>query len=234
MRLQKYLAKAGIASRRKSETLIIEGRVSVNNKTITELGTQVDIEKDVVAFDHRTIQMKDQPIYIMLNKPTGYITSVSDEKNRKTVMNLIPIKERIYPVGRLDYHTSGLLLLTNDGRLTYRLTHPKHEVNKKYRVRVKGHPSEASLELLRKGTDLGVYKTSKAAIRTIKSGIDTTLLEVVIHEGKNRIIRRLFESIKHPVIKLKRIAIGNIMLGSLESGEYRNLNKQEVEYLNSI
>lgn len=234
IRLQKFLAEVGIASRRKSEELILAGKVKVNDQLVTELGIKIDPFKDKVKFNNKIVKYQNKDIYLMLNKPTGYITSVSDEKGRKTVIDLIDIKERIYPIGRLDYNTSGLLILTNDGDLTYRLTHPKHEVNKKYIVTVSGNPKPEQLELLRKGVDLGVYKTSSSKLRIMESKGDKTKLEVIIHEGKNRQIRRMFDHINCPVIDLKRIAIGKLKIQGLQQGKYRHLTKDEINYLKSM
>ncbi|MCT4688308.1 pseudouridine synthase [Vallitalea sp.] len=234
IRLQKYLADAGIASRRKCESYIIEGKVSVNGRVVKELGSKIDSDKDIVKYNGRIVKNNSNLIYIMLNKPTGYITSVSDEKGRKTVMDLIDINIRVYPIGRLDYNTSGLLLLTNDGDLTYKLTHPKHEVEKKYIVTVKGVPSEEKLNELRKGTDLGVYKTSHSQISVLQSRIDKTKLKVVIHEGKNRQVRKMFEHIGCPVIKLQRVAIGKLKIKGLSQGKYRHLSKDELNYIKNL
>ncbi|GMQ61795.1 pseudouridine synthase [Vallitalea maricola] len=234
IRLQKYLADAGIASRRKCESYIVEGKVSVNGRVVKELGSKIEPDKDIVKYNSRVVKNNSHLIYIMLNKPTGYITSVSDEKGRKTVMDLIDINTRVYPIGRLDYNTSGLLLLTNDGDLTYKLTHPKHEVEKKYIVTVKGVPSEEKLNELRKGTDLGVYKTSHSKISVLQSSKDKTKLKVVIHEGKNRQVRKMFEHIGCPVIKLQRAAIGKLKIDGLSQGKYRHLSKDELNYLKNL
>lgn len=234
VRLQKFLADAGIASRRKAEKLILEGKVSVNGRIVKELGSKIDTNKDVIKYAGKVIKSANKLIYIMLNKPTGYITTVSDEKGRKTVIDLIDIKTRLYPVGRLDYNTSGLLLLTNDGDLTYRLTHPKHEVEKKYMVTVQGMPSEKDLDALRKGTDLREFKTSHSMIKVLESSNDRTKLQVVIHEGKNRQVRKMFEHIGCPVIRLKRVAIGKLKIEGLPHGKYRHLSKDEVNYLKRL
>ncbi|GKX30151.1 pseudouridine synthase [Vallitalea longa] len=234
VRLQKYLADAGIASRRKCENLILEGKVSVNGRQVKELGIKVNADKDTVKYNGKIVKNKKSFIYIMLNKPTGYITSVSDEKARKTVMDLVDIKTRIYPIGRLDYNTSGLLLLTNDGDLTYRLTHPKHEVDKKYIAVVKGVPSEDNLNKLRKGTDIGEYKISTSKIRILEKIKDKTKLQVIIHEGKNRQVRKMFEYIGCPVLKLKRVAVGKLQIEDLPQGRYRHLNNDEINYLKNL
>ncbi|GMQ60724.1 pseudouridine synthase [Vallitalea sediminicola] len=234
IRLQKYLADAGIASRRKCENYIVEGKVLVNDRVVKELGTKIDASTDSVKYMGRVVKNDSSLIYIILNKPTGFITSVSDEKGRKTVMDLIDINTRIYPIGRLDYNTSGLLLLTNDGELTYKLTHPKHEVEKEYIVTVKGMPSEEKLDELRRGTDLGVYRTSYSKINVIDKNNDKTKLQVVIHEGKNRQVRKMFEYIGCPVIKLQRVAIGKLKIDGLPQGKYRHLSKDELKYIKKI
>lgn len=234
VRLQKFLADAGIASRRKSEALILEGKVLVNGRQVKELGIKVNEDKDIIKYNGKVVKIKKSHVYIMLNKPTGYITSVSDEKGRKTVMDLIDVKTRIYPIGRLDYNTSGLLLLTNDGDLTYRLTHPKHEVDKKYIAVVKGMPSEDNLNKLRKGTDIGEYRTSTSRISILEKFKDKTKLQVIIHEGKNRQVRKMFEHIGCPVIKLKRVAIGKLQIEDLQQGRYRHLKNDELNYLKSL
>lgn len=231
IRLQKYLAEAGIASRRKSEEIILEGRVSVNGKITDTLGIKVDDERDIVCVDGKYVKNTQKSIYIMLNKPVGSVTTVSDQFGRKTVMDYIDIKQRIYPVGRLDYDTSGLLLLTNDGELTNRLTHPKHNINKNYIAAVKGRPTAEALERFRKGLIIDGRMTAPAEIKIIKTDNKTTTLDIKIHEGRNRQVRKMCQAIGVPVTDLKRIAIGNIKLGELAAGEYRHLTDEEVAYL---
>ncbi|MFP4697467.1 MAG: pseudouridine synthase, partial [Eubacteriales bacterium] len=231
VRLQKFLAEAGIASRRRSEMLITSGLVSVNNDIVTKLGTKIDPHKDVIRYKNKIINNNQKLIYLLLNKPVGYISSAKDPRNRKTVLDLINESERVFPVGRLDYNSSGLLIITNDGDLTYTLTHPKHHVPKTYKVKVKGRPEENKINVLRKGTDLGVYKISKCKIKFLVNSKDSTTYEVVLHEGKNRQIRRMFDYIGHSVISLKRICIGEIKLRDLKEGQYRRLTEKEVNYL---
>lgn len=231
-RLQKYLAHAGIGSRRSCEELIVQGKVKVNGQVVTALGTKIDPHKDVVQINGKTVQKKERKVYIVLNKPTGYVTTSKDPQGRPTVLDLIKEKEtRIYPVGRLDFETEGLLLLTNDGELAYRLTHPKYKVKKVYHVLVKGVPEEKSLQILRKGVLLDDGMTQPAEVKVLKRGNNTALLELTIHEGKNRQVRRMCEAIKHPVIKLKRIKVGFLTLGSLPKGKYRELSVQEIRQL---
>nr|WP_026894071.1 pseudouridine synthase [Clostridiisalibacter paucivorans] len=235
MRLQKYMAKCGVASRRKSENIILEGRVKVNGKTITELGIKVDPDKDVVILDNKIIRMEKNNVYIIINKPEGYVTTVSDQFNRPTVIDLIrSIDERIYPVGRLDYDTSGLLILTNDGNLTYKLTHPKHEINKEYIAKIKGIPNNKSLNEFRNGLKIEDYVTSKANIEIIETYRQNSQVKIIIHEGKNRQVRKMCGKIGHPVIKLKRVAIGDLNIDKMKTGEWRFLTSKEVEYLKNL
>ncbi|TCK97981.1 ribosomal large subunit pseudouridine synthase B [Natranaerovirga hydrolytica] len=234
VRLQKYLADAGVASRRKSEELITSGWVKVNDKVVKELGTKVNPDKDVIKYKDKVISHKEKLVYYVLNKPVGYISSVTDPRHRKTVVDLIKEKERVFPVGRLDYDSEGLLIITNDGDLTYKLTHPKHHIPKQYIVKVKGHPSEDKISKLRIGVALKEFKTSKCKIRLLKKYNKGSLYEVILFEGKNRQIRKMFDYIGHPVITLKRIAIGEIELEDLKTGEYRKLTREEIKYLKSV
>jgi pseudouridine synthase len=212
----------------------LSGRVSVNGEIITTLGTKVE-EGDKVTFDKVIVEIEEEKVYYLLHKPEGYITSVQDEKGRNTVLDLIQDKtHRIFPVGRLDYNTSGLLLLTNDGELTYALTHPKHEVTKTYIAVVEGTPTEQALNQLRDGVIIENYKTSKAKVKKVKQSKHTTTLSLVIHEGKNRQVRKMCEAVGHRVVHLERIAIGNIELEDLEKGEYRKLSSKELLYLKKI
>lgn len=232
MRLQKFMAKCGVASRRKSEEMILQGQVKVNGTTIKELGVKIDIDQDIVTIDGKTLKVEENKIYILLNKPVGYITTMSDEFNRKKVIDLLKnIEERVYPVGRLDYDTSGLLLLTNDGDLAYKLTHPKYEIKKKYIAKVSGVPTEQELKQFREGLRIENYITSKAKIRIVSKEKDNSILEIVIHEGKNRQVRKMCSKIGHAVIELKRIEMGEIKLGDVKEGKWRYLSPTEVEYL---
>lgn len=234
MRLQKYLALCGVASRRKSEKLILEGKVKVNGEIITTLGFKINPEKDSVMVNDKKITY-EQNIYIMLNKPVKYITSASDQFNRPTVLDLVKlIDTRIYPVGRLDYHTSGLILLTNDGELTYKLTHPKHNIWKKYIAKVKGIPTELEMKKFKTGLKIENYTTARAKIKILDVTEKNSELEILIKEGRNRQVRKMCEAINHPVIKLKRVSIGDINLGKLQVGEWRFLNEKELKYLKEI
>lgn len=232
-RLQKYIAKCGAASRRKAEELIFDGRVKVNGSVVNNI-VIVDDEVDVVELDGKVIKPEENMVYIMVNKPTEIITSAKDQFDRKTVLDIVNVKERVYPVGRLDYDTSGLLILTNDGDVTNRMTHPSHEVNKVYAAEIIGVPTKEEMDSFEKGLKIEDYITSPARIRIIESKRDMALIEVTIHEGKNRQVRKMCEAIGHPVINLKRIAFGKLKLGKLKPGEWRNLSESEIEYLKSI
>lgn len=231
MRLQKYLATAGIASRRVCEQYILEGRVKVNGEIVTELGRKVE-NNDEIVFDNKLVQLNNNYVYYLLNKPTGYVTTVKDEKQRPTVIDLIKDTEhRVFPVGRLDYNTSGLLILTNDGQLTYELTHPKHNINKTYEVKVKGKVTQKDLIKLAEGVFIDGRKTAPAKVELIKENQASTVINITIHEGRNRQIRKMCEAVNHEVIALKRIAIGKIKIGELKLGEYRQLTQEELCYL---
>lgn len=237
IRLQKVLAQAGVASRRQAEQLILAGRVTVNGQKIAILGTKVH-DQDIVKVDGRSVLQRETFHYYLLNKPVGVITSANDPQGRKTVldlMNKIPV--RVYPVGRLDYATSGLLLLTNDGELTYRLTHPRYGVEKTYRVWIEGPIPEQALETLRCGVNLADGKTAPALLRRLKSGGGERLilLEITIHEGRNRQVRRMFEAVGYPVVKLQRVRFGPLVLEqSLRPGDYRALSAGEIHSLKAI
>lgn len=232
MRLQKYMAKCGVASRRKAENIILENRVKVNGNLVNELGFKIDPMEDIVTVDNKIIELEENKVYILLNKPEGYVTTVSDQFDRPAVLDLInDIEERIYPVGRLDYDTSGFLILTNDGDLTYKLTHPKHEIKKTYIAKIKGKPSDKSLSEFENGLEIEGYVTAKAHIKVLKSYQDSSLVEIKIHEGRNRQIRKMCDKINSPVISLKRIAMGKIELGDLKRGKWRYLNDKELKYL---
>ena len=231
MRLQKYLAKAGIASRRKAEELIRQGRIAVNGKKAETMGIIVS-EADRIEMDGRIVRPGTQPVYIMLNKPAGYVTTVKDQFSRPTVMDLVRgISVRIYPVGRLDYNTSGLLLMTSDGEFTYKMTHPKHKIKRVYIAEIEGVPDETDIRLFESGLDLGDFKASPAEMRIVKTRKTSSTVEITVREGKNRQVRRMCEAIGHPVIRLKRIAIGNLSLGDLKEGEWRYLKPEEVQQL---
>ena len=233
-RLQKFMASCGIASRRKCDELILSGKVKVNGVIVKELGVKVNGNIDKIEYDGKVIKPEEKKVYIILNKPEGYITSVKDEKNRKTVLDIVKVKERIYPIGRLDYDSSGLLLLTNDGDIYNKIIHPRVEITKKYIAVVKGEFKKQELEKFKNGVDIGGYITAKAEIKVLKYEDDKTTVEIGIHEGKNRQIRKMCAALNHNVLALKRISIGKIKLGNLKRGEYRALTKEELNYINSL
>ena len=235
-RLQKYMAGCGIASRRKCEEIILEGKVKVNGNTVSELGVKVNPLTDIVEYDGKVIKKEEHKVYIMLNKPEGYISSVKDEKDRPTIMDIVKVKERVYPIGRLDYDSSGLLLLTNDGDVYNKIIHPREELIKKYVVVVKGEISKNDIERFEAGIDIGGYITAPASLEVISydSFKDISTIEVGIHEGKNRQIRKMCAALNHEVLALKRISVGKLKLGYLKRGEYRELKKDEIEYITSL
>ncbi|MBS6509532.1 MULTISPECIES: pseudouridine synthase [Paraclostridium] len=237
MRINKYIASCGIASRRKAEELIIENRVKVNGKIVNELSFQINEAEDKVEVDGKTIGLEEELVYIMLNKPEGYVTTVKDQFDRKSVIDLVKgVGARVYPIGRLDYETSGLLLLTNDGDLTYKLTHPKHEVDKTYVATVKGIPNESEINNFEKGLYIEDYKTAPAKIKIVKKNIEKNyaVCEIKIHEGRNRQVRKMCRAINHPVMNLRRKAMGKIVLKDVEIGQYRYLTNDEVNYLKKL
>lgn len=235
MRLQKYMAQCGVASRRKSEELIAEGRVCVNGEPVLTPGLQVDPEIDSVTVDGKSIA-EDKKIYVLLNKPKGVVSTSADRHADQTVMDLLPIKERLFTVGRLDKDTEGLLILTNDGDLTFHLTHPSHEFNKTYEGLIKGIPDEKELKHFAEGVEIEdddhtLHTTAPASVQVLKTYRSTALLEMIIHEGRKRQIRKMCAAIHHPVIHLKRTAIGSITLKGLKTGEWRYLTEEEIHYL---
>lgn len=232
MRLQKYLALCGVASRRAAEKLITDGRVSVNGVVITELGTKVS-PKDKVAFDGKAVSFGEQKIYIALNKPAGYLSSASDDRGRQTVIDLVKndFAERLYPVGRLDYDTEGLIFLTNDGDFTYAVTHPKHNINKTYEAIIRGRLTEDEVVSLCRGVDIDGFTASPAVVDIVDERDGKSVVRITIHEGKNRQVRKMFEAVGHRVLKLKRISVGKIKLGNLKSGEWRELTEREINSL---
>lgn len=234
MRLQKFLATCGVASRRKSEELINSGRVKVNDTIITEMGFKVNPNIDKVYVDNKKVALEERKVYIMLNKPTGYVTTVSEQFNRKKVTDLVNVPYRIFPVGRLDYNTSGLLILTNDGELTYRLTHPKFKVEKVYIAKIKGIPTKEELNAFESGLKIENYITAPAKIKILKELNGNSIVEVTIREGKNRQVRKMCDAIGHSVLELKRIKMGRIHLGNLEIGNWRYFTEREIAYLKQL
>ena len=233
-RLQKYMAHCGIASRRKCEELILSGKVLVNGKIVTELGTRVNTESDMVQVEGLLIKPEEQKLYIILNKPEGYVTTVKDERSRPTVLDIVKVKERIYPIGRLDYNTSGLLLLTNDGDVYNRVIHPRQIINKTYIASVQGKIASETIDKFKTGIDIGDYITAPAKIEVLSSNKTSSKVKIIIHEGKNRQIRRMCERVGNPVITLKRIKVGNIELGDLPIGSWRYLTEAEISYLKNL
>ncbi len=235
MRINKYIASCGVASRRKAEEFIAEGLVKVNGSIVTNLATDIDETKDVVTVNDQKISLKSDNVYYMLNKPKGYVTTMSDEKDRKSIIDLISsVDNRIYPVGRLDYESEGLLFLTNDGDLTYKLTHPSFGIEKKYIVKIEGPTKESELAVLRAGVVIdGVrYGKCKADLLSFENNISR--IKITLTEGKNREIRKMFEAINREVIFLKRIEMAGIKLGGLKRGEMRKLNQFEIDWLKSL
>jgi pseudouridine synthase len=236
IRLQKILSAAGVASRRAAERLIQEGRVSVNGRVVRELGTRADPDRDEIRFDDRRLKPARQRLYLLLNKPRGYVTTRSDPQGRPTVLHLLRgVRGYLYPVGRLDYDSEGLLILTNDGELAARLTHPRHEVEKVYEARVRGVPEERDLERLRMGILIDGRKTAPATVTLMtrrgsaaRDRAGTVTLRIGIHEGRTHQVRRMCDAIGHPVVDLRRIRIGPISDPSLKVGAYRELSEREV------
>lgn len=231
VRLQKYMADCGVASRRKCEEIIQNGSVKLNGITVTELGTKVT-DEDEITVDGKPLKKVLKKIYIAMNKPVGFITSASDEFNRPTVMNLIEdeIFTRVYPVGRLDFDTEGLLILTNDGDLTFKLTHPRHTIYKKYVATLNDVPHPKDIERLKKGVVIDGRKTQQPKVNWLKDNV----VEIAISEGRNRQVRKMFEAIGYEVVNLKRVAIGNLVIGNIPLGRWRHLGQSEIKYLKSL
>ena len=233
MRLQKYMADCGVASRRACEQLILEGRVTVNGQTVTELGTKVS-QDDKVTFDGKLLKPVQKRVYIMLYKPDKVMSTVSDPEGRTTVLDLVNEKTRLYPVGRLDYHTEGLILLVNDGDVAYHLTHPKFEIEKEYLVTIQGEISREEVLKLQGGVVIDGQKTAPAKVTVTEITDHTTSLSVIIHEGRNRQVRKMFEAINKKVIRLTRFRHGDLVLTGLKPGSWRYLTEKEVAYLENI
>jgi 23S rRNA pseudouridine2605 synthase len=232
-RLQKILSQAGIASRRASERLMLEGRVTVNGTVATELGTKADPARDDIRVDGRRIRLAERHRYILLNKPRGYVTTRSDPQRRPTVLDLVGAREYVYPVGRLDFDSEGLLLLTNDGDLAARLTHPRHGVPRVYEARVLGTPDDRDLQQLARGLVIDGRRTAPATVRLLpqRRGAGEATIVLTIREGRKRQVRKMCEAIGHPVSQLKRVAIGPIRDPRLRPGEWRELSAAEVRAL---
>ena len=231
-RLQKIISAAGVTSRRASEELILNGQVTVNGVVVTELGSKADPTTDSITVNGAPIRISDQRLYILLNKPAGYMTTMDDPEGRALVGDLLPeVEERVYPVGRLDYNTEGLLLLTNDGEWANKLMHPRHEIDKEYHVRVRGKVRQSQIAQLAAGVMIDNKKTAPATVALIKDGEQNDWLSITIHEGRNRQIRRMCEAVSLSVVRLKRVRYGTLELGTLKAGQFRYLNKSEVSAL---
>lgn len=230
IRLQKYMAEAGIASRRKAEELILEGKVKVNGKTVNELGIKIVPNKDIVEYNGKKVAQGKEYVYILLNKPIGYVTTVKDQFNRYSILDLVKTNKRIVPVGRLDMYTSGAIILTNDGDFVYKVTHPKHEIEKTYTVTIRGIVENNEVEELKKGVKIEDYITKPAKVKILKTDEEKNIsrLEITIHEGKNRQVRKMCEAIGHKVLALHRSKIAGIGVKDLELGKWRYLTKNEV------
>ena len=230
VRLQKFLAMAGIASRRKAEEYIAAGRVKVDGKIITAMGQQIVPGKQAVLFDNKTVESKEKHIYILLNKPKGYVTTLSDPQGRPIVTSLLQgIKERVFPVGRLDLDTEGALLLTNDGELAQSILHPKYEVYKTYEAQIKGFPSKHALRSLEKGILLDKKKTAPAKVRIKRRNKGNTIILITIHEGRKRQVKKMFQEVGNPVQSLKRLAYGSLELDNLPLGKFKILHQNDIK-----
>jgi 23S rRNA pseudouridine2605 synthase len=233
-RLQKIMARAGIGSRRACEEIILQGRVKVNGQTVTQLGTRADPTRDKIVIDGQPLTTDEALVYLILHKPPGYLSTTVDPYGRPTVMELCSVPQRIYPVGRLDKDSEGLLLLTNDGPLTQRLTHPRYQHEREYQVLVQGQPGRQALRALRQGVTLEDGKTSPAQVHLIQNKaalLGTTWLSIVLREGRKRQIRRMCAAVDHPVQRLIRVRMGPLHLGDLKPGEHRRLTRQEIKTL---
>ncbi len=233
IRLQKYLANQGICSRRKAEEYILQGQVKVNGEVVCELGTKINPNKDEVIFKGNRVGNVDKKVYILLNKPIGYVTTTRDQFGRDTVLDLVHVKEKILPVGRLDMYTSGALILTNDGEFIYKVTHPKYEIEKTYNVTVKGIVTKEEIKQLEDGVKIEDYTSGKAKVKILKidKENDISRIEITIHEGKNREVRKMCNGIGRKVLALHRSKIENIDVKSLKLGEWRYLTNKEISSL---
>jgi 23S rRNA pseudouridine2605 synthase len=229
-RLQKIIARAGFCSRRRAEQLISAGQVAVNGHVVTELGLKVDPAAARITVNGKALHTEEEKVYLLLHKPRGYVTTLSDPQGRPIVSDLLPdfAKTRLFPVGRLDLDSEGALLMTNDGELAHRILHPKFEVKKTYEARVQGRPSAQDLERLEQGIVLDGQKTWPAQVRILQRQAKRTVLEIIIHEGKKRQVRKMFQALGYPVQRLKRTAYGGLQLGTLASGSYRVLKKRDI------
>lgn len=235
IRLNKFLAQAGVTSRRDADKLIESGRVTVNGDVINVLGTKIDVNHDRVELDGKQVVLQPRLVYLLLNKPAGYLVTLRDPYQRPTVMDLLPsLEERVFPIGRLDFESEGLLLLSNDGELSNRLIHPRYQIKKQYRIKIKGRPEAQKIKRLEKGIYLDNRKTAPARISQFKPSHKHSWLHIEIHEGRKREIRRMFQAVGHPVMVLKRIKFAGLTLGRLKPGEWRYLTQSEVARLHSL
>ncbi len=232
IRLNKFLSQAGVASRREADSMIAEGKIKVNSQVIRELGSKIDPIKDRIEVEGKRVTRSENLVYLILNKPQGFLVTLKDPFGRPTIMQLLPaLRERIFPIGRLDYDSCGLLILTNDGELAFRLAHPRFEVRKTYLVKVKGEPGASALSSLEKGIYIKGKKTAPAEIVRIAGGPGNTALKVEIYEGRKREVKRMFEAIGHKVFHLQRVGFGGLKLGNLKEGKWRFLTPEEVDLL---
>lgn len=229
IRLNKYIAECGVCSRRSADTLIQSGKVSVNGDVVIDLGVKIDEISDTIAVDNKIIKKEDKLVYIMLNKPKGYVTTSKEQFGRKSVLDLIDTNLRVYPIGRLDMYTEGLLLLTNDGNFANEMMHPKNKIEKTYIAKVNGNITNEKIEMLKRGVDIGGYVTKPAKVRKI---LEKNELEIVISEGKNRQVRKMCNAVGLNVINLKRTKIGNLNLGNLKLGSYKYFDKNIIKNSN--
>lgn len=234
MRLNKFLSASGVCSRRKADELIENGEIIVNGKVETQLGTNIDEKKDKIIYNGKVISLTSEFVYYKLNKPKGYICSNNDDKGRKTIFELLPKDKRLFSIGRLDYNTEGLILITNDGELSEAISHPRYEVNKEYIVTIEGKILESELAVLRAGVVEKGIRMPKARVQRLETDGKITKISVIINEGQNRQVRRMFEAIGKTIILLKRVRIGEITLGGLQRGTYKELNRVEMEYINML
>lgn len=231
MRLNKFLASAGVASRRKCDDIILSGVVAVNGKTVNELGIIINEKKDKITIEGRVVKLPSSFVYIKLNKPKGYACTAHDEKGRKTIYDLVDCQERLFSIGRLDYDTEGLIILTNDGDFANKVAHPRYSMEKEYRVTVEGEIKESELAVMRKGVVIEGERMPSAKVEWLSFESGFTKLSVVIDEGQNRQVRRMFEAIGHQIKLLKRVRIGGVKLGGLSRGEYKDLTEEELNIL---
>ena len=231
LRLNKFLSNSGVASRRKCDEIIASGKVTVNGKVVTEIGSQINEKKDKVMVEGKAVCLPSSFVYIKLNKPKGYACTASDEKGRKTIYDLVDCEERLFSIGRLDYNTEGLIILTNDGDFANKVSHPRYDVEKEYRVTIEGKIKESELAVLRKGVVVDGQKMPPAKVKLLSQDDNVSKISVVINEGQNRQVRRMFEAIGREIKLLKRVRIGSVRLGGLSRGQWRDLTEDELNLL---